>query len=45
VGAGLQLNLARLGLRLEWSRYDDVGGEQPFNDNVDAFAFGVVFQF
>ena len=45
VGAGLQLNLGRLGLRLEWSRYDDVGGEQPFNDNIDAFAFGALFRF
>jgi opacity protein-like surface antigen len=45
VGAGLQLNLGRLGLRLEWSRYDDVGGEAAFNDNVDAFAIGVLFRF
>lgn len=45
VGAGLQLNLGRLGLRLEWSRYDDVGSECCFTDNVDAFALGVLFRF
>jgi opacity protein-like surface antigen len=45
VGAGLQLNLGRLGLRLEWSRYDDIGSNCCFTDNVDAFAIGVLFRF
>ena len=45
VGAGLQLNLGRLGLRLDWSRYDDVGSDCCFTDNVDAFALGVLFRF
>lgn len=45
VGAGLQLNLGRLGLRLEWSRYDDVGSDASLPDNVDAFALGVLFRF
>jgi len=45
VGAGLQLNLGHLGLRLEWSSYGDVGSNCCHTDNVDAFAFGVLFRF
>jgi OOP family OmpA-OmpF porin len=45
VGAGLQYNLGFLGVRLEWQRYDDVGGAGVNQDNLDLFSAGLLLRF
>ena len=44
-GAGLGYNLSRLGIRVEWQRYANIGASTTGTDEIDAFSFGVLFRF
>lgn len=52
-GAGVGYNLGRLGVRLEWQRYDNIGtngnsaiqGQASGTDEVDFFSLGLLFRF
>ena len=46
MGFGLQFDVANnLGLRAEWQRYQDLGGPQIGESDVDVMSIGVVFRF
>jgi hypothetical protein len=44
-GLGAAFDLWRLGLRLEWQRYDSVGGAVTGEDTIDVFSVGALFRF
>jgi hypothetical protein len=44
-GLGAAYDLWRLGLRLEWQRYDSVGGAITGEDTIDVFSVGALFRF
>lgn len=44
-GAGVAYNLGRLGVRLEWQRYDNIGMNTFGHDDLDVFSLGVLFRF
>jgi hypothetical protein len=44
-GLGAAYDLWRLGLRLEWQRYDSVGGPTTGEDTIDVFSVGALFRF
>lgn len=45
-GAGLQWDVIRnVGLRLEWQRYDDIGGDDTGKGDIDVVSLGAVWRF
>jgi OmpA-OmpF porin, OOP family len=44
-GAGLGYDLSRLGIRVEWQRYGNIGANSTGTDEIDAFTFGALFRF
>jgi OOP family OmpA-OmpF porin len=44
-GLGLGYELGILGVRLEWQRYDNVGGGSTGEDTVDFFSLGALIRF
>ncbi|MGH8692001.1 MAG: outer membrane beta-barrel protein [Burkholderiales bacterium] len=44
-GAGLGLDLGSLGLRLEWQRWDNVGGSTTLEETIDFFSIGALIRF
>jgi OOP family OmpA-OmpF porin len=45
-GAGIGFDLGPLGLRLEWQRYDNVGGSTTAGEeNIDFFSLGALIRF
>jgi OmpA-OmpF porin, OOP family len=44
-GAGLGYDLWRLGIRVEWLRYANIGASSVGTDEIDAFSAGVLFRF
>jgi OOP family OmpA-OmpF porin len=44
-GLGLGYDLWKLGLRLEWQRYDNAGGGSTGEDTVDFMSIGALFRF
>ena len=44
-GAGLGTNFGNVGLRVEWQRYANVGGNSVPEDDIDVFSLGALFRF
>ncbi len=44
-GAGAAYTLGRVGLRVEWQRYDNIGTNSQGTDEVDVFSVGALFRF
>lgn len=44
-GAGLGTNFGKVGLRVEWQRYANVGGNSVPEDDIDVFSLGALFRF
>jgi len=44
-GLGLGYDLWKLGVRLEWQRYDNVGGGSTGEDTIDFFSIGALLRF
>ena len=44
-GAGLEYQLAKLGLRAEWQRWDNAGGGTTGEDTIDLYSLGLLLRF
>lgn len=44
-GAGLGYDLGRIGVRAEWQRWDNVGGQSTGEDDIDTLTLGLIFRF